>query len=72
MLIGVIDSRRYVSLYLAAVDDEDYLAERYASRLGKVSCGKSCIRFKRPDDVDLGVLEEAPRRTAALGPSAAA
>ena len=34
------------------VVDGHYLAERYAARLGRVSCGKSCIRFTRYDNVD--------------------
>jgi hypothetical protein len=33
-----------------------YLAESRADRLGKVSCGKSCIRFPSLDAVDAAEL----------------
>ena len=44
--------------------DGEYLAEARAGRLGKVSCGKSCIRFTSIDKVDAelaGWLDEAWR-----------
>ncbi len=34
----------------------EYLAQARADRLGKVSCGKSCIRFVFLDGVDAGEL----------------
>ena len=33
-----------------------YLAEARADRLGRVSCGRSCIRFTTLDRVDQGEL----------------
>ena len=36
--------------------DGSYLAETRADRLGKVSCGKSCIRFTSLDRVDADEL----------------
>jgi uncharacterized protein YdhG (YjbR/CyaY superfamily) len=33
-------------------------AERWAPRLPNASCGKGCIRLKRAEDLDRGVLEE--------------
>ena len=72
VLIGVADNEQAISLYVMAADEQGYLAEQYAPRLGKASCGKSCIRFKRFDDLDLTVLEELVRRAAALGPGAGA
>ncbi|WP_280241420.1 hypothetical protein [Nocardia abscessus] len=38
-----------------------YVAERYADRLGRVSCGKSCIRFKRLEDLNSATLREILR-----------
>jgi Domain of unknown function (DU1801) len=65
--IGLANNKAYVSLYFcAAEDDGGYLAEKHADRLGKVSVGKSCVRFKRLDDVDLGVVAELAQRAAAL------
>ena len=64
--VGIANMKGHVGLYLCAADDGGYLAERNAERLGKVSCGKSCIRIKKLENVDLGVLEELLRETARL------
>jgi hypothetical protein len=34
------------------------VAERYASQLGNVSCGKSCIRFTKVDKINLETLKK--------------
>lgn len=64
--VGLANNARYISLYLCAADDEGYLAERNADRLGNVSVGKSCVRFKKPEDLDLDVVAELCRRAAEL------
>jgi hypothetical protein len=48
--------KNYLSLYVCVVTEGRYLAEKYQSELGKVSCGKSCIRFKKFEDLDLDGL----------------
>ena len=58
-----------ISLYvLALTDDGEYLVESRADQFPKADVGKSCIRFKRLDDLDLDalrdLLEEAGRRPA--------
>lgn len=45
------------SLYLNAVDEGGYLAEQAARSLGKVSVGRSCIRFKRFADLEEKALK---------------
>lgn len=58
-LISLANQKHYISLYICAVDgDGQYIAEKNADRLGKVSCGKSCIRFKYLEDIDQSVLSE--------------
>ena len=57
-LIALSSRKRYISLYVLCVTDGGYLAEQYAERLPKADIGKSCVRFKRPADVDRGVLRE--------------
>lgn len=64
--IGLANQKGYVSLYICAADEDGYLAEQNADRLGKVSVGKSCIRFKRLEDIDLDVVAELSRRAAEL------
>jgi uncharacterized protein YdhG (YjbR/CyaY superfamily) len=52
-VIGVASQKQYISVYVCASDEHGYLAESRKDRLGKVSVGKSCIRFKRLDQLDL-------------------
>ena len=60
-LISLAAQKRHLSLYVSAVVDGEYLAEQRADRLGKVSCGKSCIRFTSLDEVDAGELSALVR-----------
>lgn len=46
-VLGLAQQKRHLALYACAVIDGRYLAEIYQEQLGKVSCGKSCIRFTR-------------------------
>jgi hypothetical protein len=55
-LIALAAQKRHLSLYVCAVVDGGYIAEQRADRLGKVSCGKSCIRFTSLDKVDTDEL----------------
>ena len=60
-LIALAAQKRHLSLYVMAVVDGRYLAEARADRLGKVSCGKSCIRFTSLDRVDVVELDRLVR-----------
>ena len=64
--IGLTNNKGYVSIYLCAGDENGYLAEINADRLGKVGVGKSCIRVRRLEDLNLEVLAELSRKAAAL------
>jgi hypothetical protein len=64
--IAVAVRKTGISLYvLALTEDGRYLAESRADEFPRANVGKSCIRFKRLDDLDLdalrSVLEEAGR-----------
>jgi hypothetical protein len=60
-LIALAAQKRHLSLYVSAVVDGEYLAEQRADRLGKVSCGRSCIRFTSLDEVDAAELSALVR-----------
>ena len=60
-LIALAAQKRHLSLYVCAVIDGQYLAESRAEQLGKVSCGKSCIRFTSLDKVDAEALSALVR-----------
>jgi hypothetical protein len=57
-VIALASQKNYISLYVCAIDKEGYIAEQYKAELGKVSVGKSCIRFKKIEDLNLKTLEK--------------
>jgi hypothetical protein len=57
-IIALASQKNYISLYVCAVAKGEYIAEKYAKELGKVSVGKSCIRFRKIEDLDLKALEK--------------
>jgi hypothetical protein len=57
-VVALANQKNYISLYVCALEDGQYAAEKHASKLGKVSVGKSCIRFKKLDDVNLNELKK--------------
>jgi hypothetical protein len=63
--VGLASQKNYISLYICACDEnEGYLAENNKERLGKVNVGKSCIRFKKLEHLDLEVALELVRKAA--------
>lgn len=56
--ISLASQKNYLSLYICALENGEYIAEKYKKELGKVSVGKSCIRFKKLEDLDLKGLEK--------------
>ena len=71
-LLGLASHKRYISLYVVADDGKGgYLAEAYRDRLPKADIGKSCVRFRRLDDLDHEVLRGLVRE-AAKSPAASA
>lgn len=57
-LFLLASQKNYISFYVCAADGNEYLAEKYKKGFPKASIGKSCIRFKKIDDIDLKKLEE--------------
>ncbi len=64
-LVALAAQKRHLSVYVSAVVDGAYLAEARAERLGRVSCGRSCVRFTSLDRVDAGELAALVRDAAA-------
>lgn len=65
-IAGLASQKNYVALYLMAVygdaELEGWFREQYAERGLKLDMGKSCVRFKRLDQVPLDVIGEVVRR----------
>jgi hypothetical protein len=49
--VGVASNTQGISIYICAKDENGFLTEQYAARLGKASCGRSCIRFRKFADI---------------------
>jgi uncharacterized protein YdhG (YjbR/CyaY superfamily) len=67
LLVSVAAQKGHYSLYVG----DTKLLERYRKELGKLSVGKSCIRFRKLEDAPLDVIariiaEAAQRRAAGL------
>lgn len=52
-LFSLASQKNYMALYVGDFE----LVKRYTPQLGKVSVGKSCIRFKNIDDIDLAAIQ---------------
>lgn len=57
-IVALANQKNYISLYVCALEDGQYIAEKYKAQLGKVSVGKSCIRFKKLEDLNLAMLKK--------------
>jgi hypothetical protein len=68
-VIGLATQKNHFSLYICIARNGKYLAELYRDRLGKVSCGKSCIRFRKLEELNLEVLKEICEEAATLSQS---
>jgi len=62
-VVMLASQKQYISLYLGCTGEDGYLAEKNKERLGKVSVGKCCIRFKRLADLNLKVAMDLVKRT---------
>lgn len=57
-LLSMASQKHHMSLYM---DTE--LVAKYQQDLGRLNCGKSCIRFKKIDELPLAVIERMIRET---------
>ncbi len=52
-LLGLAAQKNYMALYICAIIDGQYVAEAHEKELGNVNIGRSCIRFKKFEDLNL-------------------
>jgi uncharacterized protein YdhG (YjbR/CyaY superfamily) len=63
--LSFASQKGYIALYVKSA-----LANEFRAQLPAASIGKSCVRFRRPEDIDFAVIAELLRRTAATPPCA--
>jgi hypothetical protein len=66
-LIALASQKHYISIYICSIENGHYIAESYKDKLPKASIGKSCIRIKSLDDIDLSVLTELIKKAETVG-----
>lgn len=54
--VGLTCQKNYISIYIIASEDGQYVVKKYADKLGKVKVGSSSVSFKRLVDVELEEL----------------
>ena len=59
--IGLSPNKTGISIYILGIEDKKYLAETYASTLGKATVTGYCIRFRRLAVVNSEALHAAIR-----------
>lgn len=65
--VALASQKNYISLYVGQGDCEGgYLADTNKDRLGKVSVGRSCIRFRKLEDLELDVAMGLVRQVGLL------
>ena len=64
---ALASQKHYMSVYLMSVysdsDSEQWFAEQYRASGKKLDMGKSCVRFKKLDDLSLDLIGRAIART---------
>ena len=64
---SLANQKRHMALYLMGVYGDEgnqaWLREQWAATGKKLDMGKSCLRFRRLDDLDLGIVGAAIART---------
>lgn len=59
--VGFASQKQYTSLYILRTD----VFEAHRDELAALNLGKGCIRYKRPDQIDMDVVRSMLRATAA-------
>lgn len=57
-LVLLASQKNYISIYVCSMYNDEYIAETYKKDMPKASIGKSCIRFKKFEDIDFPLLKK--------------
>jgi hypothetical protein len=59
--IGLSANTTGISMYILGIADKEYLKQAYGKTIGKASVTGYCIKFKRLNDINVDILEDAIR-----------
>jgi hypothetical protein len=57
--VGISANTSGISVYIIGIDDKTYLSRTYSEKLGKASVTGYCIKFKKPEDINIDILDAA-------------
>ena len=66
-LLTIGERKQHIALYVNSTRGGRYLPEEFGDALGKVSVGRSCVRFKRFEDLDAAALRRLVREAVEVG-----
>lgn len=55
-IVGLASNKNYISIYICPPINNEYIPEKHKDKLPKASIGKSCIRYKKFEDVEFEEL----------------
>jgi len=56
-VIALANQKNYITIYVCAIIADKTAVEKYLMDLGKLTKGISCIRFKKPEEINLETLK---------------
>ncbi|MNE21924.1 hypothetical protein D3C87_152040 [compost metagenome] len=59
--IGLSGTKTGISVYIIGLEDKKYLPDTYGGKIGKAKVSGYCISFKKLEDINIDVLEDAVR-----------
>jgi hypothetical protein len=65
--IGLAAGKAYYSLHICVAAEGGYFVEKNAKKLGKVKTGRSCINFKKLEDLNLAEAMRLVKQGAKFG-----
>jgi hypothetical protein len=66
-LVGLCAGKSNYSLHICAADKGGYLVEQNAAKLGNVKTGRSCINFKKLEDLKLAAAMAVVKKAVKTG-----
>ena len=66
-LVGLVPGKTAYSLHICVGGKEGYLVEQHAKELGKVKVGRTCINFKKLEDLNLAAAMALVKQGVKLG-----
>ena len=59
--IGISPNKSGISVYILGIEDKSYLIKTFGKKLGKASVTEFSIKFKKIEEINIDVLNEAIR-----------